>query len=230
MSTAESLYALSFRPAVRHVPRPLVIINVRGTPDPPRRAVRLIQEGGLLAYPTDTAYGLGCDISNAAAVRRVFEVKRRPLDEPLPVLVAEVAQAWTLAASRPPLAERLAARFWPGALTLVLPRGRRVPALVAGGGETVALRVPDHPIPRNLVRLAGVPIVGTSANLHGDPTPTRAEHVVFSLGDRIDMLLDGGPTPRGRESTIVDLTEDPPRVLREGAIPRRAVEEALGWP
>lgn len=253
MSTS-SFYHLTFRPSVTVPQRPLQIIRVApvtagpgapadaegivpaGAPpildhavDIPRRAVRVIHNGGLVAYPTDTVYGLGCDIYNVPAVRRVYEVKQRPFNEALPVLIADPDDAGELAGEIPPLARRLIARFWPGALTIVLPKGRRVPQVVAGGGETVALRVPDHPVPRALIEGAGVPIIGTSANIHGGLPPSTAQQVIFALGDRVDIVLDGGRTPLARESTVVDATQDPPRVLREGAISRSRVEEALGF-
>jgi len=224
---ARSYYDLSFQPAVHPALRPLPIIRVTEDQEAPRRAVRLIQEGGLLAYPTDTVYGVGCDAYDNAAVLRVYAVKQRPRSDPLPLLIADLEQLVDLVADVPEAAGRLMRRFWPGALTLILRKGRRVSSLVAAGGEHVAVRLPDHPIPRSLVRLAGVPIVGTSANLHGSRSPTTAQHVAFELGDRVDMILDGGRTRHGRESTVVDATTDPPRVVRVGAIPPVAVAEAL---
>ncbi len=228
MSPARSTYYhLSFEPAVRRTLRPLRIIRVTEDLEAPRRAVRLIREGGLVAYPTDTLYGLGCNAHDDAAVLRIFAVKRRPRSEALPILIADQEQLGDLVAVVPDVARRLIHRFWPGALTLIFRRGRYVSSIVTAGGENLALRLPDHPIPRSLIRLAGVPIIGTSANIHGGTGPTTAQHVAFELGDHVDMILDGGRTHHGRESTVVDVTVDPPRVVREGTIRRETIEEAL---
>ena len=228
MSPARSTYYhLSFEPAVRRTLRPLQIIRVTEDLEAPRRAVRLIREGGLVAYPTDTLYGVGCNAHDDAAVLRIFEVKRRPRSESLPILIDDQEQLGDLVAAVPDAARRLMQRFWPGALTLILRKGRYVSSIVTAGGENLAVRLPDHPIPRSLIRLAGMPIIGTSANIHGGVSPTTAQHVAFELGDALDMILDGGRTRHGRESTVVDTTPNPPRVVREGAIPRETIEEAL---
>ncbi len=228
MSPARSTYYhLSFEPAVRRTLRPLQIIRVTEDREAPRRAVRLIREGGLVAYPTDTLYGVGCNAHDAAAVLRIFNIKRRPRSEPLPILIDNQEQLGDLVAAVPDVAGRLMQRFWPGALTLILRKGRHVSAIVTAGGENLAVRLPDHPIPRSLIRLAGMPIIGTSANIHGSASPATAQHVAFELGDQVDLILDGGRTRHGRESTVVDVTQDAPRVVREGAIPRETIEEAL---
>lgn len=185
----------------------------------PRRAIEALRDGAVIVFPTDTIYGLGCRIDDERAVRRIFEIKGRPITEPLPVLLADPAQADAFVREMPPAARRLISRFWPGALTLVLRRSDRIPPTVAGGGDTVALRVPGHPLPRTLVRELGVPIVGTSANSHGMPSPATAQAAVFDLGDRVDLVLDGGRVPLGRESTVVDVTTGIPRIIREGALP-----------
>ncbi|MGH2437704.1 MAG: L-threonylcarbamoyladenylate synthase [bacterium] len=195
--------------------------------DIPRRAVETLSAGGVIVFPTDTVYGVGCRIDNDDAVRRVYAVKNRPRTEALPVLLADVAQLDQYARDVPAVARRLVGRFWPGALTVVVRRSDRMPSLVAGGGSTVALRVPNHPVPRALIGKAGVPIVGTSANTHGMPSPVTAQQAVFDLGDRVDLVLDGGRVPGGRESTVVDVTTDPPRVLREGAIAAREIESTV---
>lgn len=227
MPAKTSYYHLSFEPGAKRPPRRLQILRVTEEVEAPLRAVRLLREGGLIAYPTDTLYGLGCNAFNDTAVLRVFEIKQRPRTDPLPILIAEEAELTDLVATVPEVATTLLRRFWPGALTLIFRKGRWVPPIVSGGGETVAIRLPNHPIPRSLIRAAGVPMVGTSANIHGGASPVVAQHVVFELGDQVDMILDGGRTPLGRESTVVDVTQDPPRVVREGAIPRSQVEEAL---
>jgi L-threonylcarbamoyladenylate synthase len=184
----------------------------------PRRAVDMLREGAVIAFPTDTVYGLGCRIDDPAAVRRIFALKGREIEEPLPVLLADLGQLEEYGRDLTSAARRLARGFWPGALTIVVHRAEAVPALVAGGRDTVGLRVPDHPLPRRLVRDLGVPLVGTSANRHGAPSPLTAQQVAFDLGDAVDLLLDGGRCPGGRESTVVDATSDPPRVLRRGAV------------
>jgi L-threonylcarbamoyladenylate synthase len=199
--------------------RPIAIVRVAGDSPAPRRAVQALQEGQVIVYPTDTVYGLGCRMDDERAVRRVYRIKNRPLTDPLPLLLAEPEQVDEFAREVPELARRLITRWWPGPLTVVLRRSPRVPLVVTGGTDTVALRVPNHPVPRALVRAVGVPLVGTSANSHGMPAPVTAQLAVFDVGDQVDLVLDGGRTPLGRESTIVDLTGPLPRVIREGAIP-----------
>jgi len=202
---------------VRQIP----IIRVDEDGRAPRRAIEALWRGQILVYPTDTVYGLGCRIDDERAVRRIFEIKRRPPTTPLPVLLADASQLDEYARDVPAVARRLISRFWPGALTLIVRRSDRVPAIVAGGGDTVAVRVPGHPIPRALVRAVRGPIIGTSANSHGAPPPPTAQLAVYDLGDRVDLVLDGGRAPLARESTVVDVTGDAPVVVREGAIPTR---------
>ncbi|MGH2454598.1 MAG: L-threonylcarbamoyladenylate synthase [bacterium] len=227
-AAAGTYYHLSFQPAVRRSLRPLQIMRVTEDTEAPLRAVRVLREGGLVAYPTDTVYGIGCSAFNDAAVLRVYEVKRRPRSEPLPVLIADAADLnERLVAAVPETARRLMLRFWPGALTLIFRKALWVPAILTAGEERIAVRLPDHSIPRSLVRAAGAPLVGTSANVHGSAEPVTAQHVAFELGDRVDMILDGGRTRRGLPSTVVDVTVDPPRVVRAGALPRERIEEAL---
>ncbi len=189
----------------------------------PRRAIEALARGQVVVFPTDTVYGLGCRIDDERAVRRLFAIKGRPLTEPVPILLADHDQLAEYARFIPPAARSLITRFWPGPLTIVVERSARVPALVTAGGNTVGARVPNHPVPRALVRAAGVPIVGTSANSHGKPAPVTAQQVVYDLGDRVDLILDGGRSPLGQESTVVDITGESPRVLRAGAIPADAV-------
>ena len=187
----------------------------------PRRAIEALRQGRVIVYPTDTVYGVGCRIDDEQAVRRIFELKRRPPNEPLPILLADPGQVETYVRGVSAAARGLIARFWPGALTLIFPRSDRVPPVVAGGGDTVAVRVPGHPVPRALARAISVPIVGTSANSHGMPPPPTAQLAIYDLGDRVDLVLDGGRAVLGRESTVVDVTGNVPRVVREGAIPVR---------
>jgi L-threonylcarbamoyladenylate synthase len=192
------------------------------------RAARCLRDGGLVAFPTDTLYGLGALASDDKAVERLFEAKRRPLDKPLPLLLASRGDVDGVAEGVPWAAERLMGAFWPGALTLVLRRARGYRSLALEGGDTVAIRVPAHPIALKLIREAGGPITGTSANVAGGPGPRTADDVRQGLGDTVDFVLDGGPTPGELESTVVDLTGEAPRLLREGAVSRAAIEEVAG--
>lgn len=192
------------------------------------QAVERLRGGGVVAFPTETVYGLGADARNEAAVERVFEIKRRPADHPLIVHLAEAAQADAWAAEIPDTARRLMARFWPGPLTLVLPARDDVPRVVTGGQDSVALRVPSHPMALALLNAFGGGLAAPSANRFGALSPTEAWHVRAALGDQVDMVLDGGPCRYGLESTIVSLLAERPRVLRPGALPPAALREALG--
>jgi len=202
------------------------IIRVSDSAPVPRRAVEALRQGQVIVYPTDTVYGLGCRIDHPQAVRRIYEIKGRPSTEALPVLLADPVQVEEYAVGVTMIARRLISRFWPGAVTLVVRRSDRIPPAVAGGGDTVALRVPGHPVPRALVRALGLPMIGTSANSHGMPSPATAQLAVCDLGDRVDLVLDGGRAALGRGSTVVDVTGEVARVLREGAIPASAIEGA----
>ena len=191
-------------------------------------AAEVLRRGGLVAFPTETVYGLGANALDADAVRRIFAAKGRPARNPLIVHVAEVATVAEVVAAWPEAAEQLARRFWPGPLTLVLPRNPEVADLVTAGGPTVAVRVPAHPVARRLIQLAGVPIAAPSANRSGEISPTTAEHVRRSLDGRIDLILDGGPTQVGLESTVLSLAESPPRMLRPGMITAEQIEAIVG--
>src|SRR5262245_56968775 len=210
--------------------RPLVLSVNPVSPEagPIGRAAGLLRGGGLVAFPTETVYGLGAAALDAAAVGRIFAAKGRPPTNPLIVHVASADAASAVVADWPAAAGRLAARFWPGPLTLVLSRSAAVPDVVTAGGLTVAVRVPAHPVALALLRKAGVPVAAPSANRSAHLSPTTAEHVVRSLGDAVDLVLDGGPTPGGIESTVLDLTADPPRLLRPGLIPLAELEGAIG--
>jgi L-threonylcarbamoyladenylate synthase len=188
-------------------------------------AAAVLRAGGLVAFPTETVYGLGAHALDPAAVTRIFAAKGRPFNDPLIVHVAEVEQIAPLVAGVPPLVATLAARFWPGPLTIVLPRAAAVPDLVTAGLPSIALRIPAHPVARALLRAARVPVAAPSANLFSRPSPTRADHVRDDLGERIDLLLDAGPTPVGVESTVLDLTGPAPVVLRPGAVPFEALTD-----
>lgn len=200
----------------------VVVLRVDPDAPAPRRAVEALRAGQVVVYPTDTVYGLGCDATNPAAVRRVFEIKGRPPDQPVPVLLAEPHQAAELAELSEG-ARRLIRRFWPGPLTLVLPSRGVVAEMVTAGTGTVGLRVPDHPVPRALVRACGFPLVGTSANSTGKPAPVTVPQVLSDLDGRVELVLDGGRL-RGRPSTVADGTGERPRVLRPGPIPAELIE------
>jgi L-threonylcarbamoyladenylate synthase len=211
-------------------PRPEVLKVLADRPDPIliERAASILRAGGLVAFPTETVYGLGANALDATAVASIFIAKGRPSNNPVIVHVADAEAARQLVADWPPTAERLAARFWPGPLTLVLPRGPAIPNEVTAGGPTVAVRVPNHPVALALLRAAAVPVAAPSANRSTELSPTRAEHVVRGLGDRIDMVLDGGPTQVGLESTVLDLSRTPPRLLRPGMVTPSAIEAIIG--
>ena len=193
------------------------------------RAALILRRGGLVAFPTETVYGLGAVATNDRAVARIFEAKRRPRFNPLIVHVADVGAARTLAVWNE-RAEELAARFWPGPLSLVLPRRTDTPLspLVSAGGPTVALRAPAHPVAQRLLVRTLLPIAAPSANPAGALSPTTALHVRVGLGVALDAVIDGGATPVGLESTVLDLTEEPPRLLRSGGLAREVLRDVLG--
>jgi L-threonylcarbamoyladenylate synthase len=197
-------------------------------PDVITRAAEVLRRGGLVAFPTETVYGLGANALDAAAVARIFEAKGRPANNPLIVHVGDAAEAQRVASAWPETATRLAERFWPGPLTLVLPKRPEVPDLVTAGGPTVAVRVPAHPVAMALLRAVGLPIAAPSANRSSELSPTRAEHVLRGLAGRIDLILDAGPTTGGIESTVLDLTTQPPRLLRPGLVGPADLEALIG--
>src|SRR5687767_6826089 len=196
-------------------------------PDDIARAAECLRRGGLVAFPTETVYGLGVHALDRDAVRKLFDAKGRPVNDPLIVHVAEFGQVASLVTALPAPAAALAARFWPGPLTLVLPRAASVPLEVTAGLQTVAIRIPKHPVARALLSAAGLPIAAPSANLFSRPSPTRAAHVLDDLDGRIDMVIDGGATTVGVESTVLDLTLDPPTVWRPGAITMEALQDIV---
>jgi L-threonylcarbamoyladenylate synthase len=194
------------------------------------RAVQLLHAGELVAFPTETVYGLGADAANPAAVAKIFAAKGRPADHPLIVHLAAATQLDDWAREVPSAAHQLAAAFWPGPLTLILKRGRQVPDAVTGGQDTVGLRVPDQPLTLALLHAFKGGIAGPSANRFGRISPTTAEHVHSEFGDNAPMILDGGPCRLGIESTIVDLSRGAPAILRLGAITADDIFGALGEP
>ncbi len=197
-------------------------------PDAIARAAAELRAGGLVAFPTETVYGLGANALDAAAVARVFAAKGRPPTNPLIVHVPDAEGVTRVAAAWPEIAARLAARFWPGPLTLVLPKRAEVPDAVTAGGPTVAVRVPAHAVALALLRTADVPVAAPSANPSTGLSPTRAEHVLRGLGERVDLILDAGPTAGGIESTVLDLTRTPPRLLRPGLVGPAELEAVVG--
>jgi L-threonylcarbamoyladenylate synthase len=198
-------------------------------PEPPKiqMAAEIIRKGGLVAFPTETVYGLGADALNAEAVLGLFEAKRRPLDNPPIVHVAEAAEVERLVQSVPPKARLLMERFWPGPLTLVFKRAEIVPKVTVAGLDTVAIRMPKHPVALALIRQSRCPIAAPSANLAGKPSPTTAQHVFEDLDGRIDAIIDGGAARIGVESTVVDLSSDPPMLLRPGGTPFEALKAVM---
>lgn len=191
------------------------------------RGAAILRRGGLVAFPTETVYGLGADALNAAAVRRIFEAKGRPAEDPVIVHIHDFHALAALAVDVPFSVTALASRFWPGPLTMVLRRSRAVPSEVTAGLDTVAIRVPAHPVARALIAAAGIPVAAPSANLFSRPSPTRAAHVLEDLDDRIDLLIDGGPTTVGVESTVLDLSGPVPAILRPGAVTMEMIRSLL---
>ncbi len=199
-------------------------------PDPVAiaEAAVLLRAGGLVAFPTETVYGLGAHALDPAAVRRIYKAKGRPAFNPLIVHVATAAEARELVLDWPARAQRLSTRFWPGPLTLVLPKVEAIPDEVTAGLPSVAVRVPSHPVALALLREARIPVAAPSANRSTEVSPTTADHVLRGLEGRVDLVLDGGATNVGIESTVVDLTGTTPRLLRPGMITLAQLEEVIG--
>ena len=191
-----------------------------------KAAAKIIRRGGLVAFPTETVYGLGADALNPKAVQRIFEAKNRPFDNPLIVHIADKREIYRLSDEIPEGIDKLM-DFWPGPLTLILKASRIVPRETTGGLDTVAIRMPNHKVALALIRESRVPIAAPSANLSGRPSPTTAMHVKQDLEGRIDMILDAGPTKIGVESTVLDLTSKPPQILRPGGLPFEELKRVL---
>jgi L-threonylcarbamoyladenylate synthase len=189
------------------------------------KGVEILQIGGVIAFPTDTVYGLGADAFNSTAVERIYEIKNRPKHRQLPLLIAGVERLTTLVDPIPEIAWFLAKRFWPGGLTLVLPKTDSLPAYL-DSGPTIAVRVPDHPVCLALIQRLRNPIIGTSANISGQPAALTAEEVRQRLGGKIDFIINGGKCPGGKESTVVDVTRESPIILRQGIIPSHEIDKA----
>ena len=194
------------------------------------RAVAQLRTGQVVALPTETVYGLAANALDADAVARIFAIKGRPAHNPIIVHVADLDMARRIVADWPASADRLAERFWPGPLTMVLPRAPIVPDVVTAGGTTVGIRWPRHPVMQAVIRACGFPLAAPSANRSNAISPTTAAHVQQSIGDRLDLIVDGGPAPVGIESTVIDLAASPPRVLRPGRIDAQALASVLDEP
>ena len=191
-----------------------------------KEAVQILKKGGVIVVPTDTVYGLGADAFNSNAVDRIYEIKKRCRHLPLPLLLSDISQITMIAESVPKIGWSLASRFWPGGLTLVLPKIASLPPYLSRG-PTIAVRIPNHPICLALIEGLGRPIIGTSANISGRPSCLTADEVKQQLGDKVDLIVDGGKCPGGGESTIVDVTGELPVVLRQGIVAQYEIDKVL---
>ena len=205
-----------------------IVFHPESDPNAVRDAAAILRRGGLLGIPTETVYGLGADALNEDAVSRIFLAKGRPQDNPLIIHVPDASWLERYCRDVPPAAYRLAERFWPGPLTMILPRRDIVPLQTTGGLETVGVRCPNHPVTLAIIEAAGVPIAAPSGNTSGRPSPTTAAHMIEDMDGRIDGIVDGGPCTVGVESTIIDLTVTPPRLLRPGGLPLESLRRVLG--
>ena len=194
------------------------------------RAVEILGSGGVIALPTDTLYGISANALDADAASKVFTVKGREEFSPLPIFLCEASDIFRYGRDVPDVAVRLAELFWPGKLTIVVGKSERIPSVVSGGFDTVGLRIPDHPIPREIVRELGAPITATSANVSGRPPLTAASDVVAELGGRLELVFDGGVLSPSLPSTVIDVTANPPRILREGAVSPSHIQKLAGIP
>ena len=191
-------------------------------------AAKILQEGGLVAFPTETVYGLGGNGLDSAACEKIYLAKGRPSDNPLILHISDFEELEPIVREVSPAAQKLMDAFWPGPLTMVFPKADIVPEKATGGLDTVAVRFPSHPVARAIIRAAGLPIAAPSANSSGKPSPTRASHVEFDLNGKIDMIVDGGAAEWGLESTIVDVSGEVPMILRPGAVTKEMMEEVVG--
>ena len=205
-----------------------IVFHPESDPNSVRDAAAILRRGGLLGIPTETVYGLGADALNEDAVSRIFLAKGRPQDNPLIIHVPDASWLESYCRDVPPAAYQLAERFWPGPLTMILPRRDIVPLQTTGGLETVGVRCPNHPVTLAIIEAAGVPIAAPSGNTSGRPSPTTAAHMIEDMDGRIDGIVDGGPCTVGVESTIIDLTVTPPRLLRPGGLPLESLRQVLG--
>ncbi len=209
---------------------PMAVDIVEEAMEKIREAASVIQRGGLVVFPTETVYGIGADAFNEEAVRSVYAAKGRPSDNPMIVHIARASDTALLSGGLSPEIVKLADAFWPGPLTMVLGKREGVPNQVTGGLPTVGVRLPDHPVAIELIRLAGTPIAAPSANLSGSPSPTKPEHVIADFDGKVDVILAGADCRVGIESTVVDMTVSPPEILRPGFITQDDIAEQLGLP
>jgi len=204
-----------------------IVVTPENTQEALAKAAKVLREGGIVAFPTDTVYGVGALVFFEDAVEKLFQAKIRDRGRAIPVLLGQVRELNRVARNIPPGAWQLAGAFWPGALSMVLEKSLLVPDVVTGGGPTVAVRIPDHRLALKLIERAGAPLATTSANISGQPSPVTADEVEASLGDAIDLLLDGGSCPGGTASTVIDLTVSPPKIVRPGPIRWKDMEPLL---
>lgn len=197
-------------------------------PDKIRYAAEIIKKGGLVVFPTETVYGLGASAFNLNAVKNIFKAKGRPADNPLIVHIADISELQLLAKRPPKTAMLLIERLWPGPLTIVLKKKKAVSDIVTAGSDSVAIRMPDNRIALSLIKAAGVPLVAPSANISGKPSPTKAMDVLEDLNGRVDLIIDGGTTKIGIESTVIDITNKPPTILRPGVVTKEDIESLIG--
>ncbi len=193
-----------------------------------KKAVEILKKGEVIALPTDTFYALGADGLNSEAIKRVYEIKGRDYKKPILLLISDREQISSLVSEIPPVAERLISYFWPGPLTIIFKASAKIPSVLMGEGDKIGVRIPDNLVVREVSRLLRGPITGTSANLSGEPSPVSAESVISSLGKRLTLILDAGNTPGGLESTIIDVTSSPPRLVRKGKISAEEIEKVIG--
>lgn len=194
------------------------------------RAAEVLRAGGIVIFPTDTVYGIAGALDHPEAIEALYAAKERPPTKPIALLIDRIEDLPLVCSAMSPAAKLLAERFWPGGLTLVLPALDSVPAIVTAGGPTVAVRLPNHPVPRAIARRLGLPLPTTSANRSNEPSPVTAEEAIRQLGAHVALVLDGGRCPGGIDSTVVDPCQVPPLVLREGAISAADIANALGGP
>lgn len=192
------------------------------------KAASLLQGGGVVAIPTETVYGLAANAFDGMAVRKIFCAKGRPMDNPLIVHISDIEEIYQLVADFPLKAQKLCRKFWPGPLTIILPKSKKIPEEVSAGLETVAVRLPSHKLARDIIKMAGIPLAAPSANISGKPSPTTALHVLEDMNGKIDAILDGGACSIGLESTVITLTTNPPTLLRPGGITLEQLESEIG--
>ncbi|MEK6681345.1 MAG: L-threonylcarbamoyladenylate synthase [Nitrospirota bacterium] len=191
-------------------------------------AVELLKKGGLIAFPTDTFYGLGVDATNSEAVGRVYAVKKRDYKKPILILIDDKNRISKYVKEIPDIAKKMMDRFWPGPLTLIFSASAKLPLALLGDTMKIGIRVPGNQITLLLLKIAGFPVTATSANLSGEPSPSDPKDVIANLGEKLELILDGGKTAGGKESTIIDVTEDPPRCIREGRVFIKEIEDFIG--